>query len=279
MLFTVEDRAGALDDCLRVFKRQDVSLKHIESRPGKNFTWDYDFMVEFDLQVSDIARLEGVIRELESAGARSVQLVGASVKSDGMARLLPLANRGLLVIASVPWFPRKLADLDTFASKTLEYGSELAADHPGFTDPEYRERRAEITAIARTHKTYPELGINNVLGQGNGDSENRVHGQRAGHLAHGIQLGPQAIRHSRVQGAPVRLSAARAKLRILPGQHPAARGRLSLPQRCPVACAMTSKSVECTGFQLRPVMGLLSSRDFLNGLAFRVFHSTQYPAA
>lgn len=43
--------------------------------------------------------------------------------------------------------------MDGFAEKVLECGEELSADHPGFTDPEYRARRAEITKIARTYRT------------------------------------------------------------------------------------------------------------------------------
>jgi phenylalanine-4-hydroxylase len=46
-----------------------------------------------------------------------------------------------------------MSDMDAFADRVLECGDELTADHPGFTDLVYRERRAEITSIAKKFKT------------------------------------------------------------------------------------------------------------------------------
>lgn len=43
--------------------------------------------------------------------------------------------------SAVPWFPRRIRDLDRFANQILSYGAELDSDHPGFTDEVYRKRR------------------------------------------------------------------------------------------------------------------------------------------
>lgn len=52
----------------------------------------------------------------------------------------------------VPWFPRRIRELDRFANQILSYGAELNADHPGFTDGVYRERRKYFADIAYNYK-------------------------------------------------------------------------------------------------------------------------------
>lgn len=55
-------------------------------------------------------------------------------------------------LAAVPWFPRRIRELDRFANQILSYGAELDSDHPGFRDPVYRQRRKYFADIAYHYK-------------------------------------------------------------------------------------------------------------------------------
>ena len=72
-LFTLEDQAGSLSSCLNIFKRHDISLSHIESRPSRNFEWEHEFLVEFDAPpVDTLEKLKSDLLLL----AKNIQLIG-----------------------------------------------------------------------------------------------------------------------------------------------------------------------------------------------------------
>lgn len=47
--------------------------------------------------------------------------------------------------------------MDLIANRTLDAGTDLEADHPGFNDVEYRKRRAKLAEQALNHRMLHEI--------------------------------------------------------------------------------------------------------------------------
>lgn len=115
------DSAGALAKSLKTFNDKNVNLIHIESRSSARKP-GYEFLVECD---STTGNLGDAIEELKLT-CTYFSVISRDYKDN---------------TAAVPWFPRRIRELDRFANQILSYGAELDSDHPGFTDQKYRERR------------------------------------------------------------------------------------------------------------------------------------------
>ncbi|KAJ3343646.1 hypothetical protein HDU93_007527 [Gonapodya sp. JEL0774] len=255
---------GALEEVLARLADVEVSLTSIESRPGKDAGL-YDFFIDFlatgDSQVAQVVSgLAKHVREI-----RVVSTGGGSTPDD------------LVKQRQSAWYPRKKKDLDLFAERVMSYGAELDADHPGFTDSAYRDRRAAITQLARSYRSGQPLPridytpgevatwgqVYRKLEAMQGDKACREYQHIKPLLVANCGYGPDNI--------PQMADISRFLKGIL-----ASFFAISSPPTTAPLHRIGANHIECTGFTLRPVMGLLSSRDFLNALAFRVFFSTQY---
>jgi len=231
IIFSLKEAIGALAETLKIFKKYDVNLCHIESRSSTRRP-GYEFFVEIDTSKGEIDSALDKIKQESSY----FQIITTKYKDHKEA---------------VPWFPRKIQDLDKFANQILSYGSELDCDHPGFTDDAYRKRRKECADIAF-------------------------------HYKHGSPI--PAVEYTDQEKSVWRT--VYIKLKELYATHACYEFNHVFPlleENCgfsenniPQLQAVSDFLKSVTGFQLRPVAGLLSPRDFLAGLAFRVFHSTQY---
>ena len=70
ILFSTTHKAGALADVLDVFKKYDINLTNIESRPSKKRQWEYYFFVDFIGHRTD----EHVRKGLEESRKHCLQL-------------------------------------------------------------------------------------------------------------------------------------------------------------------------------------------------------------
>ena len=153
--------------------------------------------------------------------------------------------------AIVPWFPRTPGDLDVFSKSTLDAGDQLQSDHPGFNDPVYRARREMIASIAREY----------------------VHGARIPDVEYtAAEVETWGTVFRKLTSMYPRYACKEQNEAVRELVRAGLLGESKIPQ-----LQELSEYVKCkTGFTFRPVTGLLSARDFLNALAFRVFFSTQY---
>jgi len=230
----MKESVGALARALRVFESNKVNLLHIESRPAKK-GGQYEFLVHCDTTKGSVAP---AIDELKNY-ASNIQVLSRNPEEVGAAG------------DAVPWFPRKISDLDRFANQILSYGSELDSDHPGFTDKVYRARRKTFADIAYHYKHGEQIPRIDYT-----DEEIKTWGTIFRELT---KLYPTHACREFNHVFPLLIDNCGFR-------------EDNIPQLQEVSDFLR----DCTGFMLRPVAGLLSSRDFLAGLAFRVFHSTQY---
>jgi phenylalanine-4-hydroxylase len=123
----------------------------------------------------------------------------------------------------------------------------LGADHPGFKDAEYRERRNEIAASALAWE--PGTDPHPVAYT---DAENEVWRLVSAELA---------VKHERYAVREFR----------------EAKAALALPSdRVPQLAEVTAALKPLTGWEYHPAPGLVDLRDFYGSLAQSVFFSTQY---
>ncbi|MEQ8485582.1 MAG: ACT domain-containing protein [Pseudomonadales bacterium] len=226
LLIELDDRPGALESVLGEFSRHGVNLTHIETRPSRDG--------RFDCYIDCEGR----------RGEAAMEAVIAALRARPRA-LLVLDER------RVPWFPRQVAELDRVAGHTLQAGSDLEADHPGFHDQAYRRRRAAIEAAALAYRHGDPVPVIDYTAEETATWGAVLERLTALHQRHACG---EYLRAFEAMAAACGFTTA------------------NIPQARDVSDFLAGR----TGFRLRPVAGLLGSRDFLNGLAFRVFFSTQY---
>ncbi|XP_052454249.1 tryptophan 5-hydroxylase 1-like isoform X1 [Carassius gibelio] len=237
VVFSLKNEVGGLVKALKLFQQENhVNLVHIESRKSKRRNSEFEIFVDCDSNREQLHEILQLLRKHVNV-----------LEMDAPDNRLPEESE----MESMPWFPKKISDLDKCANRVLMYGSDLDADHPGFKDNVYRKRRKYFADLAMSYKhgdPIPRIEFT--------DEEVKTWGVVFRELN---KLYPTHACREYLKNLPLLIKHCDVR-------------EDNIPQLEDISRFLKER----TGFTIRPVAGYLSPRDFLAGLAFRVFHCTQY---
>ncbi|CDW84096.1 UNKNOWN [Stylonychia lemnae] len=159
----------------------------------------------------------------------------------------------LLKMPEVPWFPQQLNDLDLYENSTIQTESETQKQELlYFKDENYQQRRKSISLTASKYK------INDkslpIIEYTNNDDY------------------VWNYCFTRLEKLYKKFACEEYNWAFDQFKKNFSNFDKKVPQLNDVSIYLQSQ----TGWRLKPVAGMLSKREFLNGLAFRVFHSVQF---
>ncbi|KAK3582039.1 hypothetical protein CHS0354_025645 [Potamilus streckersoni] len=235
LVFSLKENFRGLVDALKLFQNHNVNFLHIESRQSNTGSGDDAFFV---LCANKEGNLKQAINDLRTI-SKTLTTQESAHSHDGQES------------TSVPWFPKRRDEIDQLAVNILKQGERLQADHPGFSDEEYKARRNQIAEIANNYKFgLPIPRVDYTVEETNTwrtvfTELRRLYPE---HACREFNQNFQLLTDS----------------------------GLYTEDRVPQLEDVSNFLKNRTGFRLRPVSGLVSIRNFLAGLAFRVFHAMQY---
>ncbi|XP_076971048.1 tyrosine 3-monooxygenase isoform X4 [Tamandua tetradactyla] len=127
LLFSLRgSKPSALSRAVKVFETFEAHIHHLETRPAQRPRAGgphLEYFVRCEVPGPALAALLGALRHVaeDVRGAREDK---------------------------VPWFPRKVSELDRCHHLVTKFDPDLDLDHPGFSDQAYRQRRKLIAEIA-----------------------------------------------------------------------------------------------------------------------------------